>query len=487
MEKLLLVVDDSRTIRHAVEMAFRSTEFSVVLAQGADDAFKCIEDRKPDLVFVDAKMDGVDGYELCKRLKAREELSETPVLLMVDEAGPDEARADDCDIDGYVIKPFHCSDLIDPARMLTGGVVKHDVPLSFEQVLAARQLQARQESMPSRVARDGEEEPKADREVEHAMAGFDALEAGPPSISTMPSPHLSADLVVPIAPPASTSRPSVAIEPPVPPVSRSVSGLRTTKTPIAAPDQRPGASLPAPHPVIPPMPPPGHGALSAEQVRLRAPGGDPNPPGEPMLPPPLPAPFSGFSEEARAGLSDEARRMALAAAQGPDASASSPELVIPHPPSPEDAGFTEPPPRFPPPLPDAIEPASVVERRSEVKVPVETPAHVTDPAEAQRPPDGDLGAKPVSGPLPIETPVEASSDAQTADPLAPAPGPSTDLSPDAAALRSPTGDLARRRSTDSRATPRTTRQADRTSALLIALVVALALALVALGVVLSRL
>src|SRR5215831_14522127 len=159
MDKLLLVVDDSRTIRHAVEMAFRTTEFAVVLAQGADDAFKCIEDRTPDLVFVDANMEGVDGYELCKRLKSREELSETPVLLMVDEAGPDQPRADECDIDGYVIKPFLCADLIDPARMLTGGVVKHDVPLSFEQVLAARRLQASQENMPSRVG--GEDETPA--------------------------------------------------------------------------------------------------------------------------------------------------------------------------------------------------------------------------------------------------------------------------------------------------------------------------------------
>jgi CheY-like chemotaxis protein len=483
MDKLLLVVDDSRTIRRAVEMAFRATEFSVVLAQGADDALVCIQDRVPDVVFVDAKMEGIDGYELCKQLKAREDLSETPVLLMVDEAGPDEARAEDVDIDGYVIKPFICSDLIDPARMLTGGVVKHDVPLSFEQVLAARRLQARQDSMPSaRVRRDGEADEdgtgRPDREVDAAMADFDALESGEGASAAEPSrrpesPHAAAaDLDVPGGAAARATPTPAPVEAPKPIVQRSRSKdlPRPTKTlpPLRRSQDGDKPAPPSPSSAGVPSFPPPTSPLAASAPASTPLSATSTTPETTAYPSRSALSYEALEANPHAGFGDYDRKEAPAAAASsgplsdghtphdPRASAEPPAK----PPEPEiarteaaplsvpsEADFEVPPPRFPPPLPsDAaapsapsigtppgpprlappppletpateLEPSFVVEHRSEITLPVETLARVDDPAESARAAAALARAEP-----PPSEPPETAPDTPSAE-VGPEPAP----------------------------------------------------------------
>src|SRR5688572_10220044 len=107
MGKTILVADDSRTIRRAVELTFRSTDFQVVSVDSADQALKSIAEIKPDLVLADASMPGTDGYALCNAIKNDSSSSRIPVLLLASKFDPfDEGRGDEAQADGHIDKPW---------------------------------------------------------------------------------------------------------------------------------------------------------------------------------------------------------------------------------------------------------------------------------------------------------------------------------------------------------------------------------------------
>ncbi len=130
--KRLLVVDDSRTIRHVVELVFMATEFEVVGAASGDEARAAIAAGSFDLVLVDVHLDGEDGLELARSLKQTTP-PECSILMMVPETFTDPGVIEAAEIDGHLIKPFRSQGLIDQARMLTGSMVLQDSPKSFEE------------------------------------------------------------------------------------------------------------------------------------------------------------------------------------------------------------------------------------------------------------------------------------------------------------------------------------------------------------------
>lgn len=130
--KRLLVVDDSRTIRHVVELVFMATEFEVVGAANGDEARAAIAAGPFDLVLVDVHLDGEDGLELARSLKQTTP-AECSILMMVPETFTDPGVIEAAEIDGHLIKPFRSQGLIDQARMLTGSMVLQDSPKSFEE------------------------------------------------------------------------------------------------------------------------------------------------------------------------------------------------------------------------------------------------------------------------------------------------------------------------------------------------------------------
>jgi len=109
----ILVVDDEPEI-HAVLGKLLSREgFEVDSAYSADDAFRSIENTKPDLVILDIMMPKVSGIEVCNKLKASPGTKDILILIV-------SARDDQADrleglthgADDYVSKPFHLRSLV---------------------------------------------------------------------------------------------------------------------------------------------------------------------------------------------------------------------------------------------------------------------------------------------------------------------------------------------------------------------------------------
>ena len=105
-ESRVLVVDDAEE-NVAVLVAALRGEYKLSVALGGEQALRQIERSPPDLVLLDIVMPGIDGYEVCRRIRANEAWRETKVMFMSSlEDARDKARGFEAGGDDYVTKPF---------------------------------------------------------------------------------------------------------------------------------------------------------------------------------------------------------------------------------------------------------------------------------------------------------------------------------------------------------------------------------------------
>jgi CheY-like chemotaxis protein len=100
-----LVVDDEPAILRLVAVVLRDIGCETLTAANAESALEIAVKADPDLVISDVKLPGMDGVELARRIKSREN---TPVLLMSAFGEPRKHPGD-----GFLAKPFDIDGLID--------------------------------------------------------------------------------------------------------------------------------------------------------------------------------------------------------------------------------------------------------------------------------------------------------------------------------------------------------------------------------------
>jgi CheY-like chemotaxis protein len=111
MRKRILVVDDSQAILDVIELILEAEGYEVATSQtGA--CFRQMERNPPDLILLDVLLSGEDGSEICQGLKSDERTRHIPVILISAHAGLRET-AGGCGADGFLVKPFHLTDLRD--------------------------------------------------------------------------------------------------------------------------------------------------------------------------------------------------------------------------------------------------------------------------------------------------------------------------------------------------------------------------------------
>jgi DNA-binding response OmpR family regulator len=117
----LLVVEDERDLAEAIACGLRREGYAVDLAYDGNDALVKTAVYAYDLVCLDLNLPGLDGRELCRRLRAAEiEGEETPrVLMLTARDGVDDRIAGlDDGADDYLVKPFDFSELSARVRAL---------------------------------------------------------------------------------------------------------------------------------------------------------------------------------------------------------------------------------------------------------------------------------------------------------------------------------------------------------------------------------
>jgi len=113
----ILVVDDEPAVRRALERALRLDSYEVELAGDGREALDRLADRPVDAVILDVMMPGVDGLEVCRRLRAAGD--RTPILMLTArDAIDDRVQGLDVGADDYLVKPFALRELQARVRAL---------------------------------------------------------------------------------------------------------------------------------------------------------------------------------------------------------------------------------------------------------------------------------------------------------------------------------------------------------------------------------
>lgn len=114
----ILVVEDEIASAQLLSYILRSGGHQVSLAHDGYEGLDRAQHLLPDLILLDVMMPGLNGYQVCERLKANEETRDTPVLFLSALAEVDDKiRAFNAGAADYITKPFHAREVL--ARVST--------------------------------------------------------------------------------------------------------------------------------------------------------------------------------------------------------------------------------------------------------------------------------------------------------------------------------------------------------------------------------
>ena len=115
----ILVVDDDPAVQRMLVLAMENEGYR---ATGADDglqALRCVQEDPPDLAILDVMLPGMDGLEVCHRLKSDHLTSDIPVLIYSAKGSEaDILEADKAGADDYLVKPADLDYLLEVVHFL---------------------------------------------------------------------------------------------------------------------------------------------------------------------------------------------------------------------------------------------------------------------------------------------------------------------------------------------------------------------------------
>src|SRR5690242_6641145 len=115
-QRRILVVDDDERIAASVRRALVYEGYTVDVAADAQQLFSLTRQSRPDLVVLDLMLPGLDGLEVCRRLRAADDV---PILMLTArDSTSDRVRGLDSGADDYLVKPFAYEELLARVRAL---------------------------------------------------------------------------------------------------------------------------------------------------------------------------------------------------------------------------------------------------------------------------------------------------------------------------------------------------------------------------------
>jgi phosphoribosyl 1,2-cyclic phosphodiesterase len=120
----IYVVDDSRTQAEITRALLEKAGHEVIISTASQEALERIPAVKPDCVLFDLMMPGLDGYELCRRLRGMPELTHTRLVVVSSKAYSFERkRAFEMGADGYFVKPLAPATFTADVERLVAGTL----------------------------------------------------------------------------------------------------------------------------------------------------------------------------------------------------------------------------------------------------------------------------------------------------------------------------------------------------------------------------
>ena len=122
MSQRILLVDDNVTNLHVLFEALSPEGYELLVAQTGEEALESVAQAQPDLILLDVKMPGIDGFETCRRLRASEQTAQIPVVFLSAHANVEAfEEAEKLGAHGYLTKPIEFDKVIAKVRAVLGG------------------------------------------------------------------------------------------------------------------------------------------------------------------------------------------------------------------------------------------------------------------------------------------------------------------------------------------------------------------------------
>lgn len=119
--KKVLIVEDQNDIRELIKITLELEPFELHEATDGEEGLRMAGRVRPDLVLSDVMMPGLDGLQLCRRIKAEAGLRRTKVVLLSARGSPADLRAGtDAGADAYLAKPYGPLELLATVRRMIG-------------------------------------------------------------------------------------------------------------------------------------------------------------------------------------------------------------------------------------------------------------------------------------------------------------------------------------------------------------------------------
>ena len=121
MAKKILIADDEEDVKVVIQLFLESKGYEISTAFDGLDTIDRVKEEKPDLIILDIMMPIIDGFEVCKRLKADPESADIPIV-MLSAASESESRQKGIDAGAvdYIVKPFEPDQLESVIRGILG-------------------------------------------------------------------------------------------------------------------------------------------------------------------------------------------------------------------------------------------------------------------------------------------------------------------------------------------------------------------------------
>jgi PleD family two-component response regulator len=109
----ILVVDDEEHIRRILKFQLEKNGYQVVMAENGEEALNIVRRSAPDLILLDLMMPKIDGFEVCRRLRADFQTSQIPIIMLTAKSDlPDKIKGLQGGANDYLVKPYSNEELM---------------------------------------------------------------------------------------------------------------------------------------------------------------------------------------------------------------------------------------------------------------------------------------------------------------------------------------------------------------------------------------
>src|SRR6059036_2126040 len=124
MSKKVLIIEDEEGIIHLLSLYLKDAGYEIAVAKDGADGLALHARLHPDLVILDIMLPAIDGFEVCRRIRA---WSKTPILMLT-ARGDEDDRISGLDLgaDDYLVKPFSPRELVSRVRAILRRAEGHE-------------------------------------------------------------------------------------------------------------------------------------------------------------------------------------------------------------------------------------------------------------------------------------------------------------------------------------------------------------------------